>query len=363
MHVATQEAHPNDPPETPAETVQKRKPPGQGSRPRGRFGALLAGFALDELDFRILRELFLGDLDFLRSDRVPLDAISERLGLHRNTVSERVRRLREQGIYLPMAIGVNDPAVGLIMGMAFLDVLAAQRNDATADQVFRLGGVSNVFFYLDGWHVLLHAQTQATLDSLLEDVKLATGAAHARWDFLLREGPGMAPPGPLSLAEARLISMLYRDSRQPFDALGKDLSVTGRTAENLYRRLRQRGVIFQTPGQVTGYPGMTAAYLRAELRGSPAEQERARGAILKLVPNDFVRMIGPVGPVNLYVYGRSIAELEEQAARVRELPGVDSVAFHVLVRKRANPLFHEWIEDYLLGWAARPPMAPKPLRL
>lgn len=102
---------------------------------------------------------------------------------------------------------------------------------------------------------------------------------------------------------------------------------------------------------------MAAAYLGAELRGPPNDQDRARGAILKLVPNNFVRMMGPVGPVNLYVYGKSIAELEEQAVRVREISGVGAVSLHVLVRKRANPLFHRWIEDYLLRWATRPPLA------
>lgn len=190
-------------------------------------------FALDELDFLILRELFLGDLDFLRSDRVPLDAVSRRLRVHRNTVSERVRRLRRNGIYLPMAIGISDPAVGLLMGIAFLEMPPPRRSDATAEQVFRLGGVSNVFFYLDGWHVLLHAPTQATLESLLEDVKLATGATAARWDFFLRHEPGMPAPTPLSALEARLIAMLYQDSRQPFAGIGKALGVTGRTAENL----------------------------------------------------------------------------------------------------------------------------------
>lgn len=315
--------------------------------PRHRLGPPMAAFALDELDFRILREMFEGRRDFLRPDRVALDEVARTLGVHRNTVSTRVRRLEEERIYLPMSVGINDATVGLVGGFAWLPVPAGQRSEATLEAVLGLDGVSNVFLYLDGWHVLLHAPDAPTMTAQLDQASRLVGAVPATMDLdFARDLPG-APPAKLSPLEARLVPLLYRDGRAPFAELAAELHASPRTVEHAYQRLRERGVLFQTPGEARGYPGMPAAYLHvAFVTGA----ERARAEVLRTAPDHFVRMPGPAAQ-HLYLYARSMVELEATAERVRAVPGVAEVRLHVLARKRASPRFGAWLADHLGRWA------------
>ncbi|HEV8361413.1 MAG TPA: hypothetical protein VGR28_13265 [Candidatus Thermoplasmatota archaeon] len=307
-----------------------------------------APFALDELDFRILREMFEGQRDFLRPDRVALDEVARSLGVHRNTVSTRVRRLEEQRIYLPMSVAINDPTVGLVGGFAWLPVPAAQRSEATLGALMRVEGLSNVFLHLDGWHALLHAPDAATLAARLDEAARICRVGEVSMDLDFAHDFPPAPPAKLSALEARLLPWLYRDGRAPFAVVAAELGASARTVEHTYRRLRDRGVLFQTPGQVRGYPGMAAAYLKATFAPGAAE---ARGELLKAVPEHFVRMPSQAAQ-HLYVYARSVAELEAMAERARTVPGIAAVRLHVLTRKCANPRFVDWLAEHLTRRAA-----------
>ena len=68
----------------------------------------------DELDFNILRELMVGSGDYLRSDRVSLEAMARAVGVHRSTVADRMAKWSRLGFLEDWTIDVDPGVLGLV---------------------------------------------------------------------------------------------------------------------------------------------------------------------------------------------------------------------------------------------------------
>lgn len=309
---------------------------------------------VDALDMRILREILSDERDYFRADRAVLDDVARRIGIHRNTVSERVGRMETNGFVLPLTLEVEPGAVGLIAVVAALDVPLERRNVTVRAALLQLEGVWGILTYLDAWVLLVHAPDEDTIERRISQACEAAGAtlmeveANSRRDY-----PDVAPVD-LSPLDVRIIATLMRDARAPFRAVAKELGVTSRTVERRYGRLQREGVVMVAPTGGAGVSGLTIADLRVSLPEDRAERGRAVTAIERLVPNFWFRSIRPRGLVHFGLFAPSASDLEEQAAQVRTIPQVSRVALRIWTGQFQSPFYAPWLIRHLQARVQEP---------
>ena len=307
---------------------------------------------VDELDFRILRELFAGDTDSFRSDRATVDGIARRLRVHRNTVSARLRKLTAGQAFLPLTLEIDPGRLGMVGARVFLNVPVERRTPETREALFHLEGVFGVLAYHDGYDVVMYAEDDASLASKAGVAKGLTGATSMDWE--LRTDRDYPPDEPIRLSrlDARLIAALLRNARASFGNLSKELGATSRTLERRYSRLQEEKVITMLPGGSADIAGMVMAYLSADVREETRARSRILQRIMDLLPNHYIRNVATRGKLHFFLYGPSLADLEAQAAEVRKISGVRSVTFRIFLGPYPNPRYRDWLARVLERRAA-----------
>jgi DNA-binding Lrp family transcriptional regulator len=302
---------------------------------------------VDEVDFRILRELFAGETDSFRSDRATADAIARRLRLHRNTVSSRLRKLTTGQAFLPLTLEIDPGRFGMVGGRVFLDVPVEARTAETRAALFNLEGVFGILAYHDGYDLVMYAEDEASLASKAAVAKRLTGASLIDWE--LRTDRDYPPDEPIQLSrlDARLIAALLRNARDSFGNLSKELGTTSRTLERRYRRLQAEKVITMLPGGSADIEGMVMAYVSAEVREEGRERTRILQRIMELLPNHYIRNVATRGKLHFFLYGTSLAELEAQAMELRKITGVRGVTFRIFLGPYPNPRYRDWLARVL----------------
>jgi DNA-binding Lrp family transcriptional regulator len=202
---------------------------------------------VDALDMRIVREIVSGGKHYFRGDRAALDDVARRLGVHRNTVSDRVTRMETNGFLFPLTLEVDPSAVGLVAVIAALDIPPERRTEETKTALLAVEGVWGILTYLDAWLLLLHAVDEATVE---RQIAAACAASAGRLLEIesnsARDWPD-ACPVEISSLDVRIIAALMQDARAPFRSLAAELGVTARTVERRYARLEREGVITLFP--------------------------------------------------------------------------------------------------------------------
>ena len=298
---------------------------------------------VDELDFRILREIFAGDEPGFRSDRVALDKIAERLGVHRNTVSTRVRRLTAHSVFLPATLEVEPGQFGLVGAVAYFEVARDRRTAALLDAVFHVEGVQFAMRFTEGWTLIVFAEDETSLRSKLEVLRALTHAASVSLDVLTtRDYP---PPDPITLSrlDARLIIALLRDSRASYPRLARELGVSAMTVKRRYARLWKNGVVYIYPGGGGGFDGMVTGYFLANVPANPARAQRAHRALLDALPDHFIRNVTTKGSVHVLLFARSVEELEDRTREAASIPGVTDARLRIFEGIAPNALYRDWL--------------------
>lgn len=308
---------------------------------------------MDELDFKILRELFAGDTDSFRPDRASVDDIARRLGTHWNTVSARIKRLTERRIFLLMTLEIDPGRLGMVGGRVFMEVPPQRRTAETRENLFHLEGVFGVLAYHDGWDVVLYAEDEASLQSKAQVARALTGAHTITWELHTSRDYPPEERTRISPLDAKLIASLLRDARASFGTIAKELGVTARTLERRYARLKNEEVISMLPTGAASVKGMVMAYVGAEVPAEPVARSHMVQRMMELFPNHFVRNVATRGKVHFFLYGSSLADLEEQVAETRTIPRVGSLTFRIFVGPYPNPGYRGWLARVLERRAAR----------
>lgn len=296
---------------------------------------------------RILREIVSGGREYFRGDRALLDDVAHRLGVHRNTVSERVTRMQTNGFFLPLTLEVDPSAVGLVAVIAALDIPLARRVESTRSALLAIDGVWGLLTYLDAWLLLVHAEDEATIDQRIAQACAASGGRLSEIEAnSLRDYPD-ARPVALSALDVQIIAALMKDARAPFRSIAADLHVTARTVERRYARLEREGVVTLFPTGGAGASGMTIADLRIALPDDAATRAAAVAAIGKLLPDYWFHSLRPRGLVHFGVFAASASELDERAAAVRALPTVERVGLRVWTGQFQSPAYASWLLRHL----------------
>jgi DNA-binding Lrp family transcriptional regulator len=302
---------------------------------------------VDELDMRILREVFTGEGDYLRAERVSADAVARAVGVHRKTVAARLKKMTDARFYLPARLDIEPSLFGLVGGKFFLDVPPEMRSAATREAIFHIEGTNGILGYADGWDVMMYAEDERSLASRVELAKHIARASRATWNVHSARDYPPPPKVKLTRLDLRLVAALMRDARAPFPRLAKALGVTARTLERRFERLRDEGAVFMLPGGDGDATGVVFAYVSVGVPREARARDRAVGELLKLLPNHILRNLATLGRAHVFLYGRSLADLEAQAQLARKVPGVDDVEFHVMTGAWTNDAYADWVARVL----------------
>jgi DNA-binding Lrp family transcriptional regulator len=300
--------------------------------------------SLDELDFDILRELMVGTGAYLRSDRVSLEAMARAVGVHRSTVSDRIAKWTRIGFLEGWTIDVDPAALDLVGAQVHFDSRAQSRERAMRLAALVEGvqgavlfdqGYVGVVFMADSVDAL--ARTETLLARILE-AERPSRMVDTAVDY-----PDTRPY-PLSPLDAKLLTVLLRDSRQTPAAIARKAHVTVRTVERRLERLREAGVYYVRPllnfGRV---PGVSFGLLFFSY--PEAQRVSALGQILRLVTNQIGRQVEAPTRGMLMVQG-SASELNDSARDAASVPGVyDVILRTILGDVESSAGFSAWLSE------------------
>lgn len=314
---------------------------------RGRIVVQRTRLTVDALDMRILREIVSGGSAYFRGDRALLDDVAQGLGVHRNTVSERVTRMQTNGFFLPLTLEVDPSAVGLVAVIAALDIPIERRDERTRSALLAVEGSWGILTYLDAWLLLVHATDEATIERRIAEACEASGGRLAEIEANSLHDYPDARPVELSPLDVRIVAALMTDARAPFRSIAAELGVTARTVERRYARLEREGVVTLFPTGGAGASGLTIADLRIALPDDAKARATAILAIEKLVPDHWFHSLRPRGLVHFGLFAASVSELDERAAAVRAVPGVRRVGLRIWTGQFQSPSYAPWLLRHL----------------
>jgi len=297
----------------------------------------------DELDFDILRELMVGSGDYLRSDRVSLEAMARAVGVHRSTVADRMAKWSRLGFLRDWTIDVDPGALGLVGAHVHFDC-NAQPPERALQLAALVEGVAGVLAFDQGWvGVVLMADSPDALtrtEGLLARI-LGAGRSSRIVDTAVDFPESL--PVRLSPIDAKLLTVLLRDSRQTPAAVAKNAHVTVRTVERRLGRLQKAGVYFVRPiFRFARVPGVSFALLCFEY--SKGARGVALRQILRIVTNQVGRQVEAPTRGQLVIHG-SARELDDAVRAVASVPGVRDVFLRILVGEVESPGFAAWLSE------------------
>lgn len=297
--------------------------------------------ALDELDFHILRELMVGSGAYLRSDRVSLEAVARVVGVHRSTVADRIAKWGRIGFLADWTIDVDPAALDLVGAHVHFDSMAQPR-DYALQLAALVEGVEGVLAFDQGCvGVVFMADSPAALTRTEELLARILEADRSSRMVDTAEDYPESRPFPLSPLDAKLLTVLQRDSRQTPTALAKKTGVTVRTVERRLERLRKAGVYYIRPNfHFTHVPGVSFGLLC--FRYSARDRVAGLRQILRIVTNQVGRQVEAPTRGMLVIYG-SAHELDASAKAVASVPGVREVILRILVGEVESPGFSAWL--------------------
>src|SRR5688572_14504836 len=179
---------------------------------------------VDELDFGILRELLVGNQPRARPDRVSLQAMATRLGVHVNTVAARMTRLEEQQLFLPLTLEAMPP-LGIHYASYFFPLVHGL-SQATREALCGVPGLSVFPEYVDGALLILFGPTRAAIERDLHQAEKILHPARPELETSSWDDWSDVEPFPLKRHDIGIVARLVRDPRVPLSRIAAALGVT-----------------------------------------------------------------------------------------------------------------------------------------
>src|SRR3989442_1602258 len=284
-----------------------------------------------------------GSGPYLRSDRVSLEATARAVGVHRSTVADRIAKWNRLGFLENWTIDVAPAALGLVGAHVHFDARAQPRDRALQVAALVEGVVGVLGFDQGCVGVIFMADSPAALtrtETLL--ARILESERSSRMVDTAVDYPD-SPPIRLSPIDAKLLTLLLRDSRQTPAVVAKKAHVTVRTVERRLERLRKAGVYFVRPiFQFARVPGVSFGLLCFEY--SKGARGVALREILRIVTNQVGRQVEAPTRGLLVIHG-SARELDHAVRAVAAVPGVRDVFLRILVGEVESPGFAAWLSE------------------
>lgn len=298
---------------------------------------------LDELDLNILRELSVGSGEYLRSDRVSLGALARAVGVHRSTVADRMANWNRMGFLRDWTIDVDPAALGLVGAHVHFQS-KAQPQQRALELAALVEGVEGVLAFDQGWVGVIFLA--GSPDALTRTEKLLARILDAERSSRIVDTAVDYPDSPpvrLSPIDARILTVLLRDSRQTPAVVAKKAHVTVRTVERRLERLRKAGAYYVRPNfRFARVPRVSFGFLCFEY--SKGARGPALRQVLRTVTNQVGRQVEAPTRGQLVIHG-SARELDDTARVVASIPGVRNVVLRIFLGDVQSPGFPAWLSE------------------
>jgi DNA-binding Lrp family transcriptional regulator len=190
---------------------------------------------LDTLDFRILRELVSGDPSgFLLDPRISLRQLAKRLGVDKDTVRNRMKKLRDTGFVLGWASFANPSLFGVKEARLQFNVPPRSAKDDLVRKFRLIPGVTTVAtMYGDSFNVGLFYESE---ESLKKSIELISRISNAE-DMLRFDNEFPKCEMKLSKTDWRIVGSLQRNPRKPYNLISREIGLSTRTVKRRLEKL------------------------------------------------------------------------------------------------------------------------------
>jgi Lrp/AsnC family transcriptional regulator for asnA, asnC and gidA len=314
---------------------------------------------LDEADLSIIKELH-------RDGRRGVAEIADTLGIHRNTVSMKLKRLIDKRVVNP-SIYVNPPALGFKAAAVIGVKVAPGEIDPVVALIEALPNVHNVFVCLGRYDIVLWglfrdqdelhsfitkelgkapgivgAETMITLGmkklsfTFLESPFVQQGNIGGRTTEVASASEVPADGAGLDDQDRAIIRELQRDARQSAAAIARSIGVNKNTVSTKLRSLLDEGTVkaFVAPNAIAlGYHVMVAVGISV----LPGEIEAASDRLAHL--DSTQTLIICTGRYNIMYWGlfRDMEELYELLrSELGKTPGIRDAETMVILQVAKN---------------------------
>ncbi len=315
--------------------------------------------AIDATDIAIIREYVQATAGRFQSEKVSMQAMARSLGMHPNTVADRVKRIEDAGWLLPMTILPTPPVVGLSIGRFFVPMTMAQRTPARLAQVMELSCVFYVEDLLEGWEPGVIAADDDALEALAQKIVGMLGGDKVEWMIhSTRDWPAM-PHHDLDETDLAILEALLDDTQASLDELAAKLKMNARTLRRHHERLREVGAFRIYPyGTGALATGLSLRQFQVSLPEAGPERQVIDAEIGRLLPNLLTRQALLRGAWYV-LYGDEPGELKAQVERVANIPGVTLIEDRHFRRFITNPNYPQQVMGLLRAKLREKPIVAK----
>ena len=142
----------------------------------------MANIALDETDFRLLRELD-------ENGEIDADKIAEELDVSQSTIYYRLEKYREQGILTGTVSHLDRHELGLSMtAISEIKTVYGPEAKEVGERLAQLSGVQRVYSMIGemSFYVISHVRDHDHLQSLIEEIIETEGVENSATHIVLR---------------------------------------------------------------------------------------------------------------------------------------------------------------------------------
>lgn len=295
-----------------------------------------SGHKMDILDMKILSRLL---NNCRESDR----QIGIELGISGGAVRARIRKMLDLGIIEGFFLKVDPPVLGY--GILYL-VASGEDTGEVLSQVSLIGDPFVVVPCVGGITVC----GIVVKDNLDQKVRLASRLMKDLRILSIFEAEGTGFDPKLTKTDLRILGELARNPRRKAEEVARGTGLSAKTVARCIDKLQRDGGIQFTlvydPKKISGYiPHAVLAWIKDDLKGTLGEMDEAFSGSYLQVP--FVAK----NQIVLFMYSRSIYEMDELAGRVRGIKNVK--ATDLFIPKKIS-LYGSWLEAAIREFAKSP---------
>ena len=302
------------------------------------------------LDFAILCERYREGPEGLGFDpRKSPEVIARRLGVSPATVRRRINEWRTQGFYRGCDVLPHPELMGGRLVVRVLDFPDAVAQERALGPLRLMDGVIQIVSSRSMLLVVYFVDSTAQAERRLMQLRGIEGIREIGSEMRLVYPPCSRK---MSRADWRLVQALRRNPDAKLADLARDVGQSERTTSRRFDELLDSGAIMFDPIFDYSRFSQTLAELVVYL-DSPTRLEEAGSQIRTLFPqSEHAWGASPsdledqAGSVQFLVCARTVAELEDRAARVAHLPGVEQA---MLWYGRAIVPVQGWLNERIEG--------------
>lgn len=305
---------------------------------------------MDAFDLAILRELGIqpyGATPRPASTLKPA-AVARRLGANPERVSDRLARLRDDGVLLGFDVYPNYRHLNLDVACYWLRFRDDAQADRALEEAAHVDGIASAYAFVGGeMNASACGNGPADLDRKVTLLTRLAGGGEFRKLYDL-----VTPPVRRALdhLDWRLVQALRGDALRPHEDIASGLGVSAKTVTRRFERMGEEGAFFVIPElEWAKAEGVVFAqlWLVASATSVGALPRLAAAALRDHVVSVDDLATGPgVAEAQVVVAARSMREVEELTEKARALPGVTSARFLLLRDARED---YAWLDAAIAG--------------